>query len=225
MSEKSKLPIVEIFSSLEGEGLYIGTPTIFVRVAGCNVGCKHCDSKKTWSTKNFKYLDLDVIITTVKELIEKSGTRRVSITGGEPLLYKDEIVELAKGLGPKVMTNLETSGTIIFPYNYFYNFTMTSIDIKTPSSGVILSEENLELLKKAVQHSGIYVKAIIMDDSDLDFVIKHFNTTNFSNTVSFTPCEVNGEITMPAQRILERAKEIKFKWRYLAQQHKLVHYE
>lgn len=75
-----KYPIVEIFSSFQGEGCLLGTPATFIRIAGCNLACPWCDTKKSWTTK-------DQPMMTVEEIVKKCDKQFVVITGGEPLTH------------------------------------------------------------------------------------------------------------------------------------------
>ena len=92
----------EIFFSINGEGLQIGKPMAFIRLAGCNLRCKWCDTKGSWIQKDQATLE-DI----VKE-VSKYNTEWVCITGGEPLLQ--DIEPLIKKLQYKI--SLETNGTI-----------------------------------------------------------------------------------------------------------------
>src|ERR1035437_7473909 len=91
-------PVVEVFRSLEGEGFFVGAPTIFVRLAGCNVGCKHCDSKGTWKTEGVPTQSVEEVVETIRCLREKTKIPRVSITGGEPLIHLEFILRLCDEL-------------------------------------------------------------------------------------------------------------------------------
>ncbi len=89
------LPLVEDFYTIQGEGYHAGKPAYFIRLGGCDVGCRWCDAKYTWNPKLYPPVDIRTII---------------DITGGEPLLYPlgpltDELHE--RGL----QIFLETSGT------------------------------------------------------------------------------------------------------------------
>ena len=100
--------IAEIFSSIAGEGAWMGRPAVFIRFSGCNLSCEWCDEKhaRTGGT-----------LTSMEEIIEecrRSGLKRVVVTGGEPLLQKEDCVSLVKKLmdvGFKVM--IETNGTLL----------------------------------------------------------------------------------------------------------------
>ncbi|MCH2235487.1 MAG: 7-carboxy-7-deazaguanine synthase QueE [Crocinitomicaceae bacterium] len=83
MSEKQKLPIMEMFYSLQGEGFHSGKPAFFIRLAGCDVGCVWCDVKESWNAGDHEELSIDHIISEV----EKAKADFVVITGGEPAMY------------------------------------------------------------------------------------------------------------------------------------------
>lgn len=99
-------PVMETFYSLQGEGIFSGTPAYFIRLAGCDVGCSWCDVKESWTTDNYPILDAQKLTTHALE----SGTEIVVITGGEPLMYNlDELTSSLKGAGLRV--HLETSAS------------------------------------------------------------------------------------------------------------------
>src|SRR5438105_4163145 len=78
-----KLRIAEIFTSIQGEGIWVGTPSTFVRVSGCNLRCVWCDTPyASWSPEG-PVVDLAEVIGQV----EKAGVRHVVLTGGEPMLF------------------------------------------------------------------------------------------------------------------------------------------
>src|SRR5437763_11858212 len=88
-----KLRIAEIFASIQGEGMWVGQPSTFVRVSGCNLRCGWCDTPyASWSPEG-PVLDLAAIIDQVLAL----NTDHVVLTGGEPMLF-DAIVPLARHL-------------------------------------------------------------------------------------------------------------------------------
>jgi 7-carboxy-7-deazaguanine synthase len=221
------LPVVELFSSLEGEGLFIGTPTIFLRTAGCNVGCRYCDSKQTWDKKNYYSESIDEICYKIRIMSSILGIKRISITGGEPLLYGSEILALVKKLKKKnYIFNLETSGTI-FNFDVFELFSSISLDIKTPSSGVFLDKDILRNFKATldVYSDKIYIKAAVSTKDDLAFVVNTLNPKNLANPLIFTPCEIEGKLQITSEEVISFMKDYpKFNWRFIAQQHKLLDY-
>jgi 7-carboxy-7-deazaguanine synthase len=109
----------EIFATVQGEGLSVGTPAIFVRLAECNLRCSWCDTKYTWDwaaydkTKETIELSVDDILSRVNEQTSGSETKTVVFTGGEPLLQQDELGDLARILKERgFRLEVETNGTI-----------------------------------------------------------------------------------------------------------------
>lgn len=106
---KDGLPINELFCSLQGEGTLAGVPSVFIRTSGCNLRCWFCDSYHTSWEPTHAWLDLDTIVTKVKDHNEAN---HVVVTGGEPLIH-DETVELLNRLSAAgYHTTVETNGTI-----------------------------------------------------------------------------------------------------------------
>jgi len=103
--------IAEIFRSLQGEGFLTGTPSVFVRVAGCNLRCWYCDTPyASWKPEG-QSLSVDAILARVEEL----GPSHVVLTGGEPMIFSD-VVPLSAGLkslGRHI--TVETAGTRFLP--------------------------------------------------------------------------------------------------------------
>jgi 7-carboxy-7-deazaguanine synthase len=91
----------EIFSSVQGEGVWTGVPATFVRLQGCTVGCPWCDTKYTWKKGGTRMVVADIM----SEVVE----HHVVITGGEPTMYNldDLILALHEA---RHYVQLETSG-------------------------------------------------------------------------------------------------------------------
>ena len=101
-----KLPLVEDFYTIQGEGYNTGKAAYFIRLGGCDVGCKWCDAKESWNPKLYPPTDVDQIIAKTLECKAQS----IVITGGEPLLYPlDYITTELKKQGVEIF--LETSGS------------------------------------------------------------------------------------------------------------------
>ena len=120
------MDLVEIFSSVQGEGTHVGESTLFVRLGGCDLRCRWCDSPHTWRpSKTCRFettrgsgafrevenpVSLDDAIAAA-EALDVGSHRFVSLTGGEPLLQPEAVRELARALharGPRI--HLETHG-------------------------------------------------------------------------------------------------------------------
>ena len=100
------LPLVEDFYTIQGEGFHSGKPAYFIRLGGCDVGCKWCDAKFTWDARKFPPVE-------VAEVVERACSyeaQAIVITGGEPLLYPlEKLTGLLHERGLEIF--LETSGT------------------------------------------------------------------------------------------------------------------
>ena len=101
-----KLPLVEDFYTIQGEGFHTGKPAYFIRLGGCDVGCRWCDAKYTWNPRIFPPTDVDVVV----ERASQCAAQAIVITGGEPLLYPlTELTGKLRERGLEIF--LETSGT------------------------------------------------------------------------------------------------------------------
>ena len=101
----SKLPVMEDFYTLQGEGYHVGRAAYFIRLAGCDVGCHWCDVKESWDKEKHPEVSIESLI----EKVNKSGTRFVVITGGEPAMYDlISLTQALKSLGVEIA--IETSG-------------------------------------------------------------------------------------------------------------------
>ena len=180
---ESMLPIVEIFNTLEGEGLWIGQPRVLLRIGGCLVGCKGCDSVHTWTLKQSTLQTLNEIVATV--VLTARATRVVSITGGEPMHYPVQVYALARLLREKgFKLNLETSGTILSSF-VFGVFDTLSLDIKTPSSGVVVPDEHIQkLIELLVTRPQTQLKAVVTDLADLTWIDEKFGDMLYDGTIT-----------------------------------------
>lgn len=158
-----RAPITEIFSSIQGEGIFLGQRQIFIRFRGCNINCDYCDEQKKKDFSNF----------TVKQVINKieklNGHKRrdlffVSLTGGEPLLYADYLKKLLPRLRKKSFKiYLETNGLLTDALKKIINLVdLVAMDIKLPSavSNKKYWREHEEFLKIA-QKKKNFVKIVI----------------------------------------------------------------
>ena len=118
MDDLKKLPIVEVFTSIQGEGDFVGTPSVFVRVSGCNLRCCFkdtiCDTPYTSFRPEKKTCGLEDV---VKEFEQHPKVEHLVITGGEPMLYKtgvDLLVDEIKIRFPErsIYVTMETNGTV-----------------------------------------------------------------------------------------------------------------
>ena len=106
--------VLEIYlASGQGEGMWSGQPSTFVRLAGCTVGCKFCDTKYSWRAGKGNWMSPEQVVLAVEE--KSMGWPDVVLTGGEPLEHPlDQVWELLNLLtGLRKIITIETSGLYI----------------------------------------------------------------------------------------------------------------
>lgn len=125
----------EIFVSIDGEGVRTGLPTVFIRLYGCNLKCSYCDTR--YSCENSEYTEMSLMDILEKVLLY--GVRRVTLTGGEPLIHENVKDLIDSLVANDIEVNIETNGAVDLNefWQYKYNtkviFTM---DYKCASSGM-----------------------------------------------------------------------------------------
>ena len=105
INDGSRLPIVEEFYSIQGEGCNTGRAAYFIRIGGCDIGCSWCDTKYAWNADMHPMVGVENII----ENVLKSGADSVVVTGGEPLMWDLTLLCLSLRTNG-IKTFIETSG-------------------------------------------------------------------------------------------------------------------
>jgi 7-carboxy-7-deazaguanine synthase len=172
------MKINEIFYSLQGEGLLVGTPSIFLRVSGCNLRCTDCDT--TYAYEKGREMKIKEILDEVK----KFPCTHVCVTGGEPLLQKDTPT-LIDGLLKKDYTVcLETNGSYSVKKLVGKKSLILSLDIKCPSSG---SHEQMNMNNISYLSKKDQLKFIIKNKEDYLYAKKILRKYNPVCSVFFQP--------------------------------------
>ena len=113
------MPLVEDFYTIQGEGFHTGKPAYFIRLGGCDVGCRWCDAKYTWNPKLYPPTDISEVVRRATSC----QAQAIVITGGEPLLYPlGPLTSALKGHGLKIF--LETSGS--HPFSGYFDWVCLS---------------------------------------------------------------------------------------------------
>ena len=165
-----KAPIIEIFSSFQGEGLLIGQRQIFVRFAGCNLNCNYCDTNDSKSEKSGKLMTPQQVTDEINKLLTPDS-RTISFTGGEPSLYPDFINEVSKLTELNIM--LETNGTLPDNIDLIDRLDMVSLDIKLPEhfdgdfDVEIFSNEIKSLNLLMAKSINVYCKVVILPSTKI----------------------------------------------------------
>lgn len=150
--------IYEVFDSVQGEGLYLGEKQIFVRLHGCNLSCRYCDT----SLDRFKEYEPQELVEEIK--LYQDDYHSISFTGGEPLLQKDFLKEVLKTTSREGYKNyLETNGTLSGELEEVIDYIdFLSIDLKLPTSAGMgfLWGLHRRFLKVAAQKEN-FIKAVV----------------------------------------------------------------
>jgi organic radical activating enzyme len=148
-----RLPVMEHFYTIQGEGFHQGRAAYFIRLGGCDVGCVWCDVKDSWDAGKHPLMNIEDLILN----IEKTPAKLVVITGGEPLMHN--LADLTSALQAKGFeTNIETSGA--HPLSGSWNWICLSPKkFKAPLPGIILLANEL--------------KVIVFNKSDLEWAEKY----------------------------------------------------
>ena len=155
-----RLRVTEIFHSLQGEADSVGWPTVFVRLTGCPLRCGYCDT--AYAFQGGQWMALDEILAAVAAF----GTRRVTVTGGEPLAQRDCLSLLSRLCDAGHEVSLETSGAL--DVGGVDERVIKVMDIKTPGSGEAARNrwENLAHLRPRDQ-----LKFVVCDRADYEWAV------------------------------------------------------
>jgi 7-carboxy-7-deazaguanine synthase len=153
-----RLRINEIFHSLQGEADAVGYPSVFVRLTGCPLRCRYCDTEYAFHAGD--WLDVELIVARVRAY----ATRHVCVTGGEPLAQPHCLTLLRQLCDLGLNVSLETSGA--FDIAGVDARVARVVDVKTPDSGEAARNrlENFPLLASRDQ-----VKFVICSRDDYDW--------------------------------------------------------
>ncbi len=157
----SHLTVCETFTSLLGESTLAGLPAFFIRLSGCNLRCRYCDT--TYAYEGGEDWEVGSLVGAARQ----SPTRLVLVTGGEPLLQKGTRGLLDRLLKADLEVLLETNGSL--PLQGVDSRVRRIVDLKCPSSGMSRHNlwANLDILTPRDE-----VKFVIDDKDDFDWAVE-----------------------------------------------------
>lgn len=194
-----KIPMVEIFETVEGEGLKAGFPTVFVRLFGCNLRCTWCDTPYSYPPHQAERV---MTIAEIMQEVSSYSARHICLTGGEPLLYKERSALLIESLLtlPGLMDlHIETNGAIDLRY-FLERFTDDQpryiMDYKLHDSGEKerMIDHNLELLRRQDE-----LKFVIGSETDFFEAKEIIQENDIKAQILFSPVWE----TMPPKQLVE----------------------
>ena len=179
-----KAKLIEIFASIQGEGLWVGRPQVFVRFHGCRLKCDYCDTPLTHHTikncriefppftKKFTQHPMEFSIQELDAAIDRFGIKSLALTGGEPLEQSAFIHKWLVANNDRYEVLLETNGIEIAGLDAVREFIdIISMDVKLPSSSKEIAywDQHEEFLQKA-KSIPTYVKIVydeLMTESEI----------------------------------------------------------
>ncbi|AMA73385.1 MULTISPECIES: 7-carboxy-7-deazaguanine synthase QueE [Aneurinibacillus] len=187
-----KIPMVEIFQTVEGEGTRAGFPTTFVRVFNCNLRCTWCDTKYSYAPYKPEFT---ATIGEIVEQVKRFPNKHICLTGGEPLIHGERSLMLLKALAEIDYIediHIETNGAINISevcrfresHPNFKKKIRFILDYKLPSSGE---------MKKMILENFDYsqdndeVKFVISDSNDFEVATRILKKLYKKGTVLFSP--------------------------------------
>ena len=158
LTKRERLRVNEIFHSLQGEADAVGFRTVFVRLTGCPLRCRYCDTEYAFHAGEWR--DIDAIVKKV----ESFDTPHVCVTGGEPLAQPNCRILLTRLCDAGHQVSLETSGAMDIAG--VDSRVARVVDVKTPGSGEAARNriENFSLLTRRDQ-----LKFVICSREDFEW--------------------------------------------------------
>lgn len=160
------LQINELFTSIQGEGRYAGHPAVFVRLSGCNLNCKWCDTKRHVNA------NLELSPERLADYIERTGLDIVVWTGGEPMVQMLEMrrtIALLEKKKPGIKHHLETNCTIVRIETFNKNFSYIAFSPKK-------LQDAKEIIKIKDQLTVEYDIKVVSDFQDVGIKMLKFAT-------------------------------------------------
>ena len=163
------MKITEIFYSLQGEGFFAGQPSVFVRIAGCPLRCRWCDTTYAWSDKDAS----DLTIDQIAEAVKKYNCPSVVVTGGEPMINPQLSELLNKLKETSIHITIETAGIKFVPDLpcdlMSISPKLTNSTPKAPAAAKVHNHNclNIEDLKKLTEIYNYQLKFVVDTSEDL----------------------------------------------------------
>ena len=215
--------VKEIFTSIQGEGPYVGYKQLFIRLCGCNLNCAYCDTDFSTEINNSQNYSVQELVDICNQ---NTDCHSVSLTGGEPLLHTNFINELSNNC--KLPFYLESNGTLPDKLKEVIdNITYIAADIKLPSAtGLkpfwdeheeffnIASQKELfakTVFDKNINEFEIHRITHLCKKYDIELILQPMMKGKY-------PC-VDSEFM---QNILDKCTKIHYKTRLIPQVHKFI---
>ena len=198
------LKVNEIFYSIQGESSWVGHPTVFVRLSGCHLRCRYCDTTYAF------YAGELISVEQVIERVVSFGARYVCLTGGEPLLQKESLDLMSRLCDLNLNVSVETSGSI--DCSLIDPRVKKIIDVKTPDSGA----KDSFIAKNLPSSPGFSVvnteyKFVLCSEPDFDWSLEFCRQHQLFDfgVVLFSPAHQRVSPKWLAEKILSREPRVR----------------
>ncbi len=219
-----KADLIEIFSSIQGEGVLVGCRQIFLRFPDCNLNCRYCDTnflksktcqiEKRPGSGQLIELENPVDFITVKKILTMwnselpAAHHSISITGGEPLLHEQLLASWLPELKKILPIYLETNGTLIDQLAALINhLDWVSMDIKLHSQTGLRTEwETHRKFLKIANQTDCYVKLVVGEDTpDLELQLAADLVSGVSKNIPLVlqPVTLDNKTAVSTTRLLQ----------------------
>lgn len=195
------LKINEIFYSIQGESTFTGLPFVFVRLTGCNLRCRYCDTR--YAYEEGRQMEIGEVI----DHVVRFNCKRVTITGGEPLLQTETPDLISQLIHDGYVVSVETNGSL--DISGLDRRCTKVVDIKCPSSG--MQDHNL-LSNIGRLGNQDQLKFIIADRKDFEFasgIIEKMDRPLPAGNILFSPAHGQLGPDQLAQWILDDGMEVR----------------
>jgi 7-carboxy-7-deazaguanine synthase len=207
--------ISEIFYSLQGEGFLAGMPSVFVRLAGCPLRCRWCDTKYAWAEEAGRECDIAEIIDQVQQW----PCRFVVITGGEPMNHSDlpQLVQQLKAVGKHV--TIETAGIAYIPdlpCDLMSISPKLSNSVPDDSKSAAMHEDSrfdLAILRQLIDSYSYQLKFVVDCEADLveiEETIEKLGNVNRDRVMLMPQAATRDELLSKSPMVAEMCKQTGF---------------
>jgi 7-carboxy-7-deazaguanine synthase len=197
------MKVSEIFYSIQGEGFLAGVPSVFVRLAGCPLRCKWCDTKYAWDSE----AGSDYSIEEILQAVQRERSKFVVVTGGEPMINPDlpVLVRRLKDLDKHI--TIETAGVTFIPD---LACDLMSISPKLSNAG---SRPEETILRKLIDNYKYQLKFVVDsrgDSAEIQQTIEKVGNIDLSKVMLMPQGTTRDELLAKSQMVAEMCKQTGF---------------
>jgi 7-carboxy-7-deazaguanine synthase len=207
--------ISEIFYSLQGEGFLAGAPSVFIRLAGCPLRCRWCDTKYAWDQTAGRQYNINQIV----QAVQKWPTKYAVITGGEPMINSElpQLVQQLKASGKHV--TIETAGIAFIPDMHCDLMSISpKLSNSTPADPELAtvhedSRLDVAVLRELIDNYEYQLKFVVDSETDLPEIqqtIEEIGNVNSEKVMLMPQAATRDELLAKSPMVAELCKKTSF---------------